>query len=98
MTRTKELKVKVLSPANVQRMPELYPFDTNDMKFGGKHLAQCVCPVCFKAGGEHYSHCVCPHCQKLGGDHFSHCACPICGKLAGTHSSHCVCPKCNQKG
>jgi len=98
MTRTKELKEKVRSPDEVEWTHEKYAFDTSDMKFGGNHLASCVCPVCHKLGGQHYSHCVCPHCQKLGGDHFSHCACPICGKLAGNHNSHCICPKCGKKG
>ena len=98
MTRTRELKEKAPAPAKVKFAPELYPFDRNDMKFGGKHHDYCVCPVCFKLRGEHHSHCVCPHCQKLGGTHFSHCACPICGKLGGKHDSHCTCPRCNQRG
>jgi len=98
MMRAKELKEKARSPGKVQWTHEEYPFDTNEMKVGGKHDAHCVCPICHKLGGEHYSHCVCPHCQKLGGDHFSHCTCPICGRLGGNHYSHCVCPKCNKKG
>lgn len=98
MTRMKELKEKGRSPAPVQWTHEAYAFDTNEMKFGGKHNAQCVCPVCHQLRGEHYSHCVCPHCQKLGGDHFSHCTCLICGRLGGKHYAHCICPKCNKRG
>jgi len=70
MTQTKELKEKARSPDKVQWTYKKCAFDASDMKFGGKHHAHCVCPVCHKLGGEHYSHCVCPHCQKLGGNHF----------------------------
>lgn len=98
MTHTKDPREKAPSPAGVPWIHEDYAFDINDMKLGGKHSADCVCPVCHELGGKHRSHCVCPHCQKLGGDHFSHCTCPICGKLGGNHHSHCICPKCSARG
>ena len=60
MTRTKEHKENTHSAAMVQWSHEDYPFDINDMKFGGIHSTHCACPVCYESGGKHYSYCLCP--------------------------------------
>jgi len=69
-----------------------------DIKMGGQHHKDCVCPVCQNMDGKHHSHCICPHCRKTGGDHHGFCLCPRCGNKGGGHYYYCICPICKKVG
>jgi hypothetical protein len=67
-------------------------------KFGGKHAAACICPICGRSGGGHSSNCMCEACGGFGGDHNSDCRFANCRNSPLQHSQDCRCPKCGAIG